>query len=207
MTSMNSQAGTTPHGAGQPAAPVTLPLRVPGAQEPPFSVPRWKPGASGWAERRRDDGRWILYLMGQGLADLGNIEIRRPYVATGQEFEVKIGFRHPRHEDAGSRAAIEALAMASLWLACAYGGIGARTRRGLGGVRITGASGTELPEPWAKDGSLLTPGLDYYTPLRMIWPDGPVASCMRYFTVLARGARLNPRAWEGIPTFPVVARR
>jgi hypothetical protein len=157
-------------------------------------------------ERRRDDSRWILYLMGQGLADLGNVEIRRPYVAPDQEFEVKIGFRHARHEDADSRAAIEALAVASLWLACTYGGLGARTRRGFGGVRITGASGTELPEPWAKNGSLLTPGLDYYTPLRMIWPDGPVASCMRYFTVLARGARLNPRAWEGIPTFPVLSR-
>jgi hypothetical protein len=50
MTSMNSQAGIAPHGARQPAAPGTLPLRVPGAHEPPFPVPRWKPGASGWAE-------------------------------------------------------------------------------------------------------------------------------------------------------------
>jgi hypothetical protein len=50
MTSMNFQAGTAPHGARQPAAPGALPLRVPGAQEPPFAVPRWKPGASGWAE-------------------------------------------------------------------------------------------------------------------------------------------------------------
>jgi len=57
MTSMNSQAGTAPHEVRQPAAPGTLPLRVPGAQlrvpgaqEPPFPVPQWKPGASGWAE-------------------------------------------------------------------------------------------------------------------------------------------------------------
>jgi hypothetical protein len=50
MTSMNLQAGAAPHGAGQPAVPGTLPLRVPGAQEPPFPVPQWKPGASGWAE-------------------------------------------------------------------------------------------------------------------------------------------------------------
>jgi len=50
MTSMSSQAGTAPHGARQPATPGTLPLRVPGAQEPPFPVPRWKPGAPGRAE-------------------------------------------------------------------------------------------------------------------------------------------------------------
>ena len=81
-----------------------------------------------------------------------------------------------------------------------------KTRRGLGGVQITGASGSELPEPWTRDGALLSPGLDYYTPLRMIWPDGPVASCMRYFAVLARGAQLNPRAWDGIPAFPVLSR-
>lgn len=81
--------------------------------------------------------------------------------------------RYPSHSGSlVQRAAIEALAMASFWLACTCGGIGARTRRGLGGVRITGASGAELPEPWATDGALLTPGLDYYTQLRMIWPDG-----------------------------------
>jgi CRISPR type III-B/RAMP module RAMP protein Cmr1 len=159
-------------------------------------------------QRRRHDGRWILYLMGQGLADLGNVEIRRPYVAAGQEFELKVGFRHLRHEDAESRAAIEALAMASLWLACTYGGIGARTRRGLGGVRITDTSGTELPEPWDKAGALLTPALGYYTSLRMIWPDAPpISSCMRYLSTLARGARLNPRAWgDGVPAFPVLSR-
>jgi hypothetical protein len=50
MISMNSQAGTTPHGTRQPTGPDTLPLRVPGAQEPSFPVPQWKPGASRWAE-------------------------------------------------------------------------------------------------------------------------------------------------------------
>jgi len=50
MTSMNSQASAAPQGTRQPAAQGTLPLRVPGAHEPPFPVPQWKPGASGWAE-------------------------------------------------------------------------------------------------------------------------------------------------------------
>jgi hypothetical protein len=50
MNSMNFQAGTATHGIRHPTGPGTLPLRVPGAQEPSFSVPRWKPGASGWAE-------------------------------------------------------------------------------------------------------------------------------------------------------------
>jgi CRISPR-associated protein Cmr1 len=74
----------------------------------------------------------------------------------GQESDLKVGFRHTGDTTAEERAAIEGLAMASLWLTCTYGGIGARARRGFGGVRIVGAtggcSGDELPlaEPWTK---------------------------------------------------------
>lgn len=161
------------------------------------------------AERRQDDSRWILYLMGQGLADLARMEIRRPYVGVGQRFDVKVGFRHARDADDESRTAVEALAVASLWLACTYGGIGARTRRGFGGVRIIGAQGRELPEPWGENGALTSPGLEYYGRQRMLWPDGPIASCMPYLSVLsllAGRGRLNPRAWQGTPDFPVLSR-
>jgi hypothetical protein len=200
--------GIGDEGAGGPSASPLL-LRI--SRQPNLVLPAGPhsflpPPALPVNERRQDDSRWILYLMGQGLADLGNVAIRRPYVAAGQKFEVKVGFRHPRETDAESRVAIEALAMASLWLACTYGGIGARTRRGFGGVRIIEASGAALPEPWSRDGALLTPGLGYYAPLRMIWPDGPIASCVRHLATLARGTRLNPRAWDGIPSFPVLSR-
>ena len=56
--------------------------------------------------------------------------------------------------------------------------MGARTRRGFGGLRIIGAhsaaSGSELPlpEPWNNPGSLLTPPLSHYEALQALWP-GP----------------------------------
>jgi hypothetical protein len=51
MTSTSPPPGakTAPR-AVRAAARETLPLREPGARGPSFPVPRWKPGASGWAE-------------------------------------------------------------------------------------------------------------------------------------------------------------
>ena len=211
-------AGSGDDGAG--ASPVLL--RIPRQPSlvlpagPHVFVPRRPPEGDRRAQRehREHPNRWILYLMGQGLANLATFEILRPYVPPGQEFEVKVGFRHARDSSVAERAAIEGLAVASLWLACAYGGIGARTRRGFGGVRITGAkgpgadAGLPLPEPWDDPAALLTPGLGYYERLRMMWPDGPVAACVSYLKTLAKGAPLSPRAWADgvIPAFPVMSR-
>lgn len=196
--------------AGGPGSSPLL-LRIPRqpAIVPPSGPHEFLPAAAEpLNDRRKDDSRWILYLMGQGLADLAQMSISRPYVAPGQEFDLKVGFRHARTAPVAEREAVEAIALCCLWLACAYGGIGARTRRGLGGVRITGAQGTDsLPPPWVAEGALLTPSLGHYGKLDKIWPaDGPVAACMRYFAVLAGGRRLNPRAWEGVPSFPVLSR-
>jgi len=159
-------------------------------------------------KRPRHESRWILYLMGQGLADLAQLTIRRPYVPPGQEFQLKIGFRHRPGDGAESRSAIEGLALASLWLVCTYGGLGARTRRGFGGVRIIRAEG-ELPGPWRAENAMLTPGLGHYERLRFLWPDGALGTCMRYIQVLApAGEHFDPRsAWGGNPpSFPVLSR-
>lgn len=104
--------------------------------------------------------------------------------------------------------------MASLWLACAYGGIGARTRRGFGGVRLIGATGPgadaglPFPKPWDDPAALLTPNLGYYEHRAVIWPDGPVVANVPYLKTLAKGAPLSPLAWADgvIPTFPVMSK-
>ena len=111
-------AGPGDDGAG--ASPVLL--RIPRQPSlvlpagPHVFVPRRPPEGDRRAQRehREHPNRWILYLMGQGLANLATFEILRPYVPPGQEFEVKVGFRHARDSSVGERAAIEGLAVASL---------------------------------------------------------------------------------------------
>ena len=51
MTTASPRAGVMAlRGQKDAAAQGTLPLREPGARGPAFHVPRWRPGASGWAE-------------------------------------------------------------------------------------------------------------------------------------------------------------
>ena len=206
-----SEQGRTGKGGADPgSAASALLLRIP--RQPPV-VPatgphRFLPAALvPDRERRRDDSRWLLYLMGQGLADMGKCVIRRPYVAPGEEIKLKIGFRHHRGTTAGEQAAIEALAFASLWLTCAYGGIGARARRGFGGVKIIAAEGP-LPGPWQESGAMLSPGLGFYERLRFLWPDGALGPCLQALSALAGGRGFNLRAaWDGRPpSFPVLSR-
>ena len=60
MTSASPQAGaTTARGPKHAAARETLPSRAPGARGPSFPVPRWKPGASGWAKPRPETMRRV----------------------------------------------------------------------------------------------------------------------------------------------------
>lgn len=56
----------TERGTKQAAAQEPLPLRVPGANGPPFPAPQWKPGASGWAEPKPD----IMRRVSKGLKRL-----------------------------------------------------------------------------------------------------------------------------------------
>jgi hypothetical protein len=194
-------------GSTDASSPVILRIPAP----PPVVMPNGPhrflpPPTAQLNERRRDCSRWIIYLMGQGLGDLAQCVVRRPYVEPGRQFDLKIRFRHQPSEDSDAAMAVESLALASLWLTCAYGGVGARARRGFGGLRIIGTQGP-LPGPWNDSAAVLTPGLSHYATLAALWPAGAVASCMPFISVLA-GRRFDARAaWAaGPPSFPVLSR-
>jgi hypothetical protein len=189
---------------GKRPTPSPVLLRIPG--QPALMLPAGRHSFLP-PQRSRDDSRWIVYLMGQGLGDLGQCAVKRPYVAPGQVFDLKVGFRHATAEDASARTAIEGLALASLWLTCAYGGVGARTRRGFGGLRIVEADGVR-PGPWQDGNALLTPGLDHYEQMSALWPHGALGSCMRYVSQLSGGQAFDSRgAWAGEPpAFPVLSK-
>jgi CRISPR/Cas system CMR-associated protein Cmr1 (group 7 of RAMP superfamily) len=140
------------------------------------------------------DGRWIGYLLGLGLMKPGALRLERPCVPPGGDpFELMIRFRHVRDTDNAAREAIETLAFASLWLTCTFGGIGARTRRGLGGIRIVSA-----PESW-----MLTPDLAFYERTRFVWPResdlGRLEAHLRLLAGITSG-------WNGLPEYPVLSR-
>jgi hypothetical protein len=150
---------------------------------------------------RADTGKWISYLLGQGLtrydAPSRGMLLTRPYVAPGQVFDLKARFAD---DDAG------ALACAALWLACAYGGAGARVRRGFGGLRIIGADGP-LPSPWTEQ-TILTPDLRYYEQVKDLYPDQVLGACVVRLLTFAGGRGFDMRkAWAGQPpSFPVLSK-
>jgi CRISPR-associated protein Cmr1 len=155
----------------------------------------------------------LRYLLGLGLMKprKGGADLVRSYVPPGEEFQLKVGFRHGKEVRAEVREAVETLAFASLWLMSAYGGLGARTRRGLGGVRITDVSGS-LPGSWKAE-SLITPGLGFYE--RATWllplPAGVSGVFNQHFPALMGGGVNVPRGplgdWEQPPPFPVIAKK
>ncbi|HET9894939.1 MAG TPA: type III-B CRISPR module RAMP protein Cmr1 [Streptosporangiaceae bacterium] len=149
--------------------------------------------------------RWIIYLLGQSLGDMREVKLLRPYVAPGSEIKLKIRFRHHVGEGEQARKAIESLTYASLWLTCAYGGVGARARRGFGAVRIAGADGA-LPGPWTAD-SIVTPGAGHYKGLTSLWSRGVLSPCVPEIAILTGKPIANPREiWGGKPPlFPVLS--
>jgi CRISPR-associated protein Cmr1 len=162
-------------------------------------------------ERQGYSGRWIVYLLGQGLGDLRRGRVTRPYVSAGQDFDLKLGFGRP-NDAAGD--AVAALALASLWLACAYGGVGGRVRRGFGGLRIAGAEGW-LPAPW-NAASICSPGLSHYQHvlphgrqpdnLQRLWPTGAAGDCVGHLRQLVGPERFAMAQWPEPPPFPVLSR-
>jgi CRISPR-associated protein Cmr1 len=170
---------------------VSSPVKLRILDQPPLTPP-------GQPEFAKEDGRWIVYLLGQGLGDLRFQRVRRPYVAPGEH--VSVQFRVAGGEPEG------ALVLASLWLLCAYGGLGARTRRGFGGLRIVDVDGP-LPAPWTPS-ALKSPNLAHYEKLTSLWPDGSVGACMRILRDLVGGDDFDPSgAWSsGPPTYPVLSR-
>lgn len=154
----------------------------------------------------------LRYLMGLGLMKprRGGADLLRSYLPPGADFQLKIGFRHDKSAMDEVRNAVEALAFASLWLMCTYGGLGARVRRGFGGVRITSVSG-RLPSSWTAE-DLITPGLDFYR--RATWlvplPGGVPGVYNQHFPALMDdGSRvLGPRGeWAQSPSFPAIAEK
>jgi CRISPR type III-B/RAMP module RAMP protein Cmr1 len=157
-----------------------------------------------------EGGKWIGYLLGPGMikwdAAGRRFRLTRQYVGTGRRFEVKLRF--PR-EDVG------ALALGALRLCCLYGGFGARTRRGFGGVRIIAVDGP-LAGPWTED-SLKGRGLADFAGVRTLEPAGELASCREVLKVL-RGQVLaelgSPVSsqqefdddWSGPPPYPVLSK-
>jgi CRISPR-associated protein Cmr1 len=160
--------GTTHH-----ASPVKLRILDP----PPVTAdarPDWCDGP---------DGRPIIYLLGQGHGDLRDRTVTKPYVEPGTDIHLQARF--------GDDAPVASAMLASLWLLCTYGGIGARTRRGFGGLRIVDVDG-DLPTPWTPD-TLRSPGMDFYQKLTNLWPTGPIGACMLQIKNIAeRGNRDDP---------------
>jgi hypothetical protein len=160
---------------------------------------RQRPGAPG-GRPSRDDGKWIIYLLGQGLADAAERTLRRDFVEPGKA--VSVGFRFSGNE------AVDTLALASLWLLCAYGGLGSRSRRGFGGLVITGSAG-RLPGDWTPE-SVVTPGLDHFDGLTCLWPTDRMMFWQYCLTELPGVAVTSPddeEAWTSRPSYPVLSRQ
>lgn len=146
--------------------------------------------------------KWITYLLGQGLTSYDRSSrgfvLTRPYVPENQEFDVRMRF---------TSDAAGVLALAALRLCCLYGGLGARTRRGFGGVQIAGVHGP-LPGPWTAE-SLMSRGLRDYAGIRALWPEGKLAEC-RKIIVGMRGETQPPTSafdddWTAPPLYPVLS--
>lgn len=165
--------------------------------------------------------QWVSYLLGMGLSSYDKQKkhmcLTRPYLEERSKIQLRVALPE-RGEHAEE---IGALTLASLWLLCAYGGVGARTRRGFGGLRITGCEG-ELPRPWTPQ-TLRTPGLDFYESLSSLSPEpagGAPEEAAPYFAALVgsrdglarvapRGAAAGPGEERGAgrgepPAYPVL---
>ncbi|WP_434739315.1 type III-B CRISPR module RAMP protein Cmr1 [Micromonospora sp. SH-82] len=155
---------------------------------------------------RRDDARWIGYLAGQGLskpAD-GNrrCELTRSFVTPGTPFDLQLRF--------GPNKDAAALAVATLWSLCRYGGLGARTRRGFGGLRIVAAEG-DLPAPWTPEmlhAAAVLPSSGLGLDERGLPPE--LTACAESLERIAALARhdvdapaASPEVWRSPPTYPV----
>ncbi len=166
----------------------------------------------------------IGYLMGQGLGSFtgGGYRILRPYVPPeNSQFALELalpntdGDRSERSGDEQSPhpdESVVALTLASLWMVCAYGGVGARVRRGFGGLSIIKVEphGHVLPAPWTDPELLRSPGLDHYRALdrlQRLQPIGPLETCLPHVDSLLThlGVADAARPWreDETPTYPV----
>lgn len=113
--------------------------------------PRLRSPRSADNNGKKRGGDWIAYLKGQGLQD-------KKCIGIGSTFNLKVAL--------SGDDVVDSLTLASLWLACTYGGFGARTRRGFGGIRLKVRDGT-LPAEWTES-EINTPGMKHYRELEYL---------------------------------------
>jgi Uncharacterized protein predicted to be involved in DNA repair (RAMP superfamily) len=169
-------------GATDQASPVKL--RIP---NPPVAVREGRPG---WVDKH------ICYLLGQSLGDVGTSTVTRPFIPPSTSFDLQFRWT--------DTAAAEWF-LASLWLLCAYGGVGARTRRGWGTVRVKNVDG---PLPGAWDGNRPRyPGREHYRKLKHLKPPSTIQNLVLPYEYQKEKLSLNlaDDGWAGtIPTYPVL---
>lgn len=164
---------------------------------PAGQKPSWLPSFGKDHARDHTDDRWIVYLLGQGLGNLRNCTLERPYVPPGETIELRLRMRR---DDPVALS----LALGSLWLTATFGGVGARTRRGFGGIRITGFNpgGLSVPPPWNTLALAAGDG-DPYTGLKRVWTE-QVGRCLAVIRAETGRPPLHP--WTAPPPYPVLGR-
>ncbi|GAA3732394.1 type III-B CRISPR module RAMP protein Cmr1 [Salinactinospora qingdaonensis] len=196
------QLENTVFGSTDNPAPVRMRL-----VDPPGAVTAPRPAFLDTAPAEDDGDRVepaIGYLLGQGLGTIAKgYQITRPYVQPKPGyFTLKLAF--------SGNDAIDVLTLAALWMTCAYGGVGARTRRGFGGLYILGATPAtgSLPGPWDTE-TLRSPGLSHYAELDTLHPTGVLAQCLPYVDELLATLpdTCHARPWrdDERPTYPVMS--
>ncbi|GGM66667.1 hypothetical protein GCM10011608_59990 [Micromonospora sonchi] len=173
-------------------------LRLPNPPEARFGQPDWC---------RREEARWIGYLAGQGLSrpadDNRGCRLTRRFVEPGgPTFNLQLRF--------GQDKDAAALAVAALWSLCRYGGLGARTRRGFGGLHIAAVEG-DLPAPWTPEmlcSAAVVPSEGLQLDEHGWSPE--LARCAnpleRTVALARRDVKNQPTAfdgWRDLPTYPV----
>ncbi|MCK9874113.1 type III-B CRISPR module RAMP protein Cmr1 [Nocardiopsis dassonvillei] len=137
------------------------------------------------------DSAGIAYLAGMGLAS--GRRLTRRYIAPGREQTARLKVAFSGHKD------VDVLFLGSLWLLCAYGGVGARTRRGFGGLRLDHEQGP-LPDPWTPE-TVAPPTLDHYQGLQHVAPTTVQSLCAPFIhALLPENTAENGQA----PGYPVL---
>jgi CRISPR-associated protein Cmr1 len=187
-------------GRDDAAAPIQW--RIP--KQPPVTSntvkPPWLPSFGIGKAGDQGDDRWLVYLLGQGLGDLRNCKLNRSYVEPGKPFELRFRQRHNDPQALG-------LALTSLWLTCAFGGVGARTRRGFGTLEIIKfePNGVELLPPWDDTTDFAIPADALYPSLTRI-ATKPMGRSLPLFQNAPEEHRKSAMVyrWEAMPPYPVI---
>jgi CRISPR-associated protein Cmr1 len=178
-----------------------------------------RPGGRAWrcwsprpAIATSDANRWVCYLLGPGLYQVETKDqkagLLRDYLdgldrqnQPRSTFGLDVRFCGDPHADG-----------LFLWALVSYGGLGARVRRGFGGIHLAAASGADLPDGWTLS-QIQAPTLDLWpavlhtgltghvdhqltSALADIAPNGPTSQA----TGVGDYPQLNTTNWRGALT-------